>query len=42
MPDFMILSRDGADASSIRKKVRSDHLDWLKQPSDCTILTAEP
>ncbi|MEM7730260.1 MAG: YciI family protein [Pseudomonadota bacterium] len=42
MPDFMILSRDVADGASIRAAVRQDHLDWLKAPSDCTVLSAGP
>ena len=42
MPDFMILSQDVADGPAIRKRVRQDHLDWLKQPSDCTGLSAGP
>lgn len=42
MPDFMILSRDVPDGLSIRQKVRSDHLNWLKQPSDCVVMSAGP
>jgi uncharacterized protein YciI len=42
MPDFMILSKDVADGPSIRAAVRQDHLDWLKTPSDCSVLSAGP
>lgn len=42
MLDFMILSKDVADGPAIRTAVRQDHLDWLKTPSDCTVLSAGP
>lgn len=42
MPDFMILSKDVPDGAAIRTRVRQDHLDWLKAPSDCTVLSAGP
>lgn len=38
----MILSRDVPNGPDIRARVRQDHLDWLKQPSDCTVLSAGP
>lgn len=38
----MILSRDIPDGPSIRARIRQDHLDWLKAPSDCTVLSAGP
>jgi hypothetical protein len=42
MPDFMILTRDVPEGPSIRAKVRQDHLNWLEEPSDCTVLCAGP
>jgi uncharacterized protein YciI len=42
MPDFMILSKDVPNGPAIRAAVRQDHLDWLKAPSDCTVLSAGP
>lgn len=42
MPDFIVLTRDCPDGPSIRAEVRPDHLEWLKQPSDCDVLAAGP
>jgi uncharacterized protein YciI len=42
MADFMILSEDVADGPAIRAATRQNHLDWLKTPSDCTVLSAGP
>lgn len=42
MADFMILTRDVADGPSIRSRVRDDHLAWLKNPSNVTVLSAGP
>ncbi|WP_298918451.1 YciI family protein [uncultured Algimonas sp.] len=42
MPDFMILSKDVAEGPDIRARIRQDHLDWLGQPSNCTVLSAGP
>lgn len=42
MQDFMILTRDVPEGPTIRKEVRQAHLDWLKEPSDVTVLSAGP
>jgi uncharacterized protein YciI len=42
MQDYMILSKDVADGPAIRARVRDDHLAWLREPSDCTVLSAGP
>ena len=35
-------AEDVADGPAIRAATRQNHLDWLKTPSDCTVLSAGP
>ena len=42
MVDFIINTVDVVDGPAIRKRVRDDHLAWLKEPSDVTVMSAGP
>ena len=42
MADFIIDTVDVEDGPVIRARVRNDHLTWLKNPSDITVMSAGP
>ena len=41
MPQFLITARDKASSTDLRKRTRSDHLDWARSHAD-RILMAGP